>query len=178
MSAARQAKAMSSEALWEYALRCLDRKPYSAAELQRKLRLKADTTATLRAVVEKLREYGLLNDQKFAESFTTSRLEGQGHGAGRVIRDLRTRGIPGQTAESTVRQIYQEVDEQELIRRYLERKFRSKNLPQFLREEKNLASAYRRLRTAGFSSNNSIRVLKEFSQRAEELEDTEDVEES
>lgn len=169
---------MGSEALWEYALRCLDRKAYSATELQRKLRLKANTMATLREVMEKLREYGLLNDQKFAESFTTSRLEGQGHGASRVIRDLRTRGISSQTAENTVRQIYEEVDERDLIRRYLERKFRSKDLRQFLREEKNLASAYRRLRTAGFSSNNSIRVLKEFSRRADELEDTDEPEEN
>ena len=168
---------MSSEALWEYALRCLDRKAHSAAELQRKLRLKADSAATVREVMEKLREYGLLNDRKFAESFTTSRLEGQGHGASRVIRDLRTRGIPSQTAENTVRRIYEEVDEQDLIRRYLERKFRSKDLRKFLLEEKNLASAYRRLRTAGFSSNNSIRVLKEFSRRAEELEDADEVEE-
>ena len=169
---------MDAETLWEYALRCLDRKAYSAAELQRKLRLKSDTAATLRAVMEKLREYGLLNDQKFAESFTASRLEGQGHGARRVIRDLRTRGISSQTAERTVQKVYEEVDERDLIRRYLERKFRSKNLRLFLLEEKNLAAAYRRLRTAGFSSNNSIRVLKEFSQRADELEDTDEPEES
>jgi regulatory protein len=168
---------MNSEGLWDYALRCLDRKAYSTAELQRKLRLKADTAATLREVMEKLREYGLLNDRKFAESFTASRLEGQGHGATRVIRDLRTRGISSQTAESTVRQIYEQVDEQDLIRRYLERKFRSKDLPQFLQEEKNLASAYRRLRTAGFSSNNSIRVLKEFSRQADLLEDADEPEE-
>ncbi|HEX6545457.1 MAG TPA: hypothetical protein VF023_04045, partial [Bryobacteraceae bacterium] len=78
----------------------------------------------------------------------------------------------------TVRQIYEEVDEQDLIRRYLERKFRSKDLREFLREEKHLASAYRRLRAAGFSSNNSIRVLKEFSQRADELEEADEAEES
>jgi regulatory protein len=178
MSAARQGKTMDSEALWEYALRCLDRRAYSAAELQRKLRLKSNNATTLREVMEKLREYGLLNDRKFAESFTASRLEGQGHGASRVIRDLRTRGISGQTAEATVRQIYEEVDEQDLIRRYLERKFRSKDLREFLREEKHLASAYRRLRAAGFSSNNSIRVLKEFSQRADELEEADEAEES
>jgi regulatory protein len=169
---------MNAEALWEYALRCLDRRAYSAAELQRKLRLKANTAATLREVIEKLQEYGLLNDRKFAESFAASRLEGPGHGATRVISDLRTRGISSQTAENTVRQVYEEVDERDLIHRYLERKFRSKDLRQFLKEEKNLAAAYRRLRTAGFSSSNSIRVLKEFSQRADELEDADQPEES
>jgi regulatory protein len=172
----RKPKKLATGALWEYALRCLDRKPYSAADLQQKLKANADTPETLAEVMSKLREYGLLNDRKFAESFATTQLEGRGHGASRVIRDLRTRRVGGKTAEEAVRQVYGEVNEADLIRQYLNRKFRSKDLKQFLREDKNLASAYRRLRTAGFSANGSIRVLKEFTQRAQELEDTEQAE--
>jgi regulatory protein len=177
MAFSRKSKTLEPEALWEYALRCLDRKAYSTADLRQKLKLRADTADSLRKVMDKLGEYGLLNDQKFAESFAISRLEGRGHGAGRVVRDLLSHRIPARTAEQTVQQIYASVDEADLIRQYLERKFRSKDLKQFLSEEKNLASAYRRLRTAGFSANGSIGALKQFTRRADELEDTEAPEE-
>ncbi len=167
----RKVKKLAADALWEHALRCLDRKPYSAADLQQKLKSRADSPETLREVMNKLREYGLLNDRKFAESFASTRLERRAYGASRVIRDLRTRRVAAKTAEQAVRQVYGEVDEADLIRQYLNRKFRSKDLGQFFSLEKNLASAYRRLRAAGFSAGNSIKVLKEFTQRAQELED-------
>lgn len=128
MPVPRKTKKLAAEALWEYALRCLDRKPYSAADLQQKLKANADSPATLQTVISKLREYGLLNDRKFAESFATTRLEGRAYGASRVIRDLRARRISAKVAEQAVRQVYGEVDEADLIRQYLKRKFRSKDL--------------------------------------------------
>jgi regulatory protein len=57
-----------------------------------------------------------------------------------------------------------------LIEAFLKRKYRGKDLGPLLKEEKNLASAFRRLRYAGFSSSESIRVLKRYASRAEELE--------
>src|SRR6266478_1747061 len=77
-------------------------------------------------------------------------------------RDLRTKGM-----ETT----FAETDELELIDAYLGRKFRGKDLPVWLSEEKNLASAFRRLRYAGFSSGNSIRVLKRYAAQADALEE-------
>jgi SOS response regulatory protein OraA/RecX len=126
-------------------------------------------------VTEKLREYGLLNDQKFAESFATARMESRRHGANRVVRDLRAHRIPASMASEVVQKVYAEVDEAELIREHLRRKFRSKDLKQFLSEPKNLAATYRKLRLAGFSANGSIGILREYARRAEELEDTEEV---
>jgi regulatory protein len=66
--------------------------------------------------------------------------------------------------------VYGEVEETELAAQFLKRKYRSKNLREFLKEEKNLASAYRRLRTGGFSTGASLKALKQYTQRAEELE--------
>jgi regulatory protein len=166
----RKIKKLAADALWEHALSCLDRKPYSSADLRQKLKLKADSPETLQTVMKKLHEYGLVDDQKFAESFATTRLERDAYGASRVIRDLASRRVARNTAEKAVRRVYGEVDEADLIRQYLKRKFRSKDLEQFLRVEKNLASTYRRLRTAGFSTANSIKVLKGFIRQAPELE--------
>jgi regulatory protein len=165
-----KSRKLGGDQLWEFALRTLDRRAYSEAELRRKLSARAETKPALDEVMKKLREYGLLDDARFAESFAASRLEGQGFGAQRVLRDLRARSVAMQAAESAIRRVYGEVEETELAARFLERKFRSKNLPEFLREEKNLAAAYRRLRTAGFTSSASVTVLKRFAQRAEELE--------
>ena len=63
-------------------------------------------------------------------------------------------------------------DEIALVESYIAKKFRGKDLPVYLAEEKNLASAFRKLRLAGFSPGNAIRALKKYSRSAEELEDT------
>ena len=73
---------------------------------------------------------------------------------------------------------FQSTDESEMIEAYLTRRYRGKDLPALLKEEKGLAAAFRRLRSAGFSTSNSIRVLKRFSAKADELEDSEPIEES
>ncbi len=57
---------------------------------------------------------------------------------------------------------------------FLKRKYRGKDLGAFLKEEKNLAAAYRRLRYAGFSSGGSIRALKRYASQADELEGMEE----
>ena len=61
----------------------------------------------------------------------------------------------------------------ELIEAYLSRKFRGKDLASWLSDDKNLMAAYRRLRYAGFSGGNSIRVLKRYTQQADQLEGSE-----
>jgi regulatory protein len=111
-----------------------------------------------------------LDDKRFAESYAAARLENQGLGKMRVLRDLRQRRIAPQLAEQVTERTYQETDETKLIEDFLKRRYRGKKLGEFLGEEKNLAGAYRRLRYAGFSAGASIRVLKRYARRAEELE--------
>jgi regulatory protein len=164
------AKRLPPEALWDWALKALNGRAYTTAELRRKLGVRAENRAAVQQVMDKLQEYGLLNDQRFAESFATSRLENKGFGAARVFRDLRSRSVSGALAESAIRQVYAEVEEDELAQQFLARKFRGKDLPVWLKEEKNLAAAYRRLRTAGFTSAASIRALKRHASRADELD--------
>src|SRR6185312_1549449 len=166
-------KRLAADQLWEFALKTLDRRAYAATELRRKLSLRAETNTALDEVMKKLQEYGLLDDARFAESFAASRLEGQGFGARRVLRDLRSRSVGTQIAEAAIQRVYSEVEETELAAKFLERKLRSKNLHEYLKVDKNLAAAYRRLRTAGFSTAASIKVLKRFAQQAEELESLE-----
>ncbi len=76
-------------------------------------------------------------------------------------------------AKQTADAAYKQADEVAMIERFLERKYRGKDLGALLQEEKHLASAYRKLRLAGFSLGNSIRVLKRYAAEADRLEEME-----
>jgi regulatory protein len=166
-------KKLSSAGLWEYALRSLDRRAFSTAELRKKLALRAEAPAVLNEVIAKLQEYGMLNDRRFAEIYASSRLEGQGLGASRVLRDLRAKRVSPAEAEQAVGTVYARTDEFALACSFLKRKLRGKNLTEYLGEEKHLVSAFRRLRMAGFSSNVSLKALKLYSRSAEEIPELE-----
>lgn len=144
----------------------------SAGDLRTRLRRRAADPSDVDAVIEQLKEPGFVNDHRFAESYAAARLENQGFGRMRVLRDLRQHRIASDLAESVVEKTFEGSDETELVRQYLERKYRGKNLAEFLSEEKNLMSAYRRLRTAGFSGGSSIRVLKQYAAAADQLEES------
>ncbi len=144
-------------------MRALGQRAHSATELRQKLSRRAESPADVNAAMAKLREYGFADDQKFSEAFAASRLQNQGFGRFRVLRDLQSKRVAPAVAEDAVEKTFAGTDEPDLIQRFLERKYRGKDLAEFFKEEKNLASAYRRLRTAGFSSSGSLSVLKRYA---------------
>ncbi len=166
---------LDEKSLWEYALRTLSRRAHSAGEIRQKLTKRARSAKDIDAVLAKLREYGMVDDRRFSEAFASARLQNDGFGRFRVLNDLRRKRIAPAIAETAVNTAFSGTDEPQLIEQFLKRKYRNIDLRQFLQEEKNLASAYRRLRTAGFGSGSAIAVLKRYSQRVEEFsEPTED----
>jgi regulatory protein len=169
----RTAVKLNQEALRNYALRALSQRGLSVSELRRKLQLRAEVTGDVDVVVGSLRSYGYVDDQRLSECIADVRAQSGTTGAQRVVRDLLKKRISPAVAREAVSQAFKNVDEPALIRDYLERKMRGKNMGEYLKEPKNLASLYRKLRVAGFSSPASIRVLKSFTSRAEELEDLE-----
>ncbi|HEY6393349.1 MAG TPA: RecX family transcriptional regulator [Bryobacteraceae bacterium] len=170
----RKQKLLDQEQLINYAVRALGGRAHSAGELREKLSRRAASNSDIDVVLAKLREFGYLNDQRFAENFASARLENQGFGKMRVLRELRQRRVAPKLAEQVTEQAFQDTNETDLIEAFLKRKYRGKQLGPFLAEEKNLAAAFRRLRYAGFSSGASIRVLKRYASRAEELESMEE----
>lgn len=170
----RKQKLLDQEQLTNYAVRALGGRAHSAGELREKLARRAASASDIDVVLGKLREFGYLNDQRFAENFASARLENQGFGKMRVLRELRQRRVAPKLAEQVTEQTFQDTNETDLIEAFLKRKYRGKQLGPFLAEEKNLAAAFRRLRYAGFSSGASIRALKRYASRAEELESMEE----
>ena len=174
MPARGQAKKLDAESLWEYALKALGQRAHSAGELRQKLARRAASPADVQNAMAKLQEYGLTDDDKFSEAFASTRLQNQGFGKFRILRDLRSKRVAPAIANTAIAKTFAGTDEHELVQRFLDRKFRGKNLSEFLKEPKNLASAYRRLRTAGFSSSGSLAVLRRYTSSADEWNEPED----
>lgn len=164
-----KANKLAADGLWNYALRALAQRAHSASELRRKLATRAASPDDVRTTMEKLREYGLTDDRRFAETFSSSRLQNRGFGKQRIVRELRARSISPKVAEDAVRKAFEGVDERQLIECFLQRKYRGKNVRELLRDPKQLAGAYRKLRLAGFPSAAAIDVLKQYAEAPEEL---------
>jgi regulatory protein len=173
----RPSKLLDREGLMNYAARALSSRALSLVELRERLKRRAARQEDIADVVARLKEAGFLNDRKLADSFANWRRENQGLGKVRVMRDLMARRIAPTVAKQAVETAYSGVDEVGLIESFLARKYRGKDLGHLLGEAKNLASAFRRLRGAGFSAGNSIRVLKRYAAEAERLEEIDETEE-
>src|SRR5580704_8488365 len=122
-----------------YALRLLGGRAHSMGELKEKMRQRAERPESVESVLAKLKTAGYVDDRKFAENYAASRLENQGLGKMRVLRDLRQRRVAPKLAEQVTDKTYEKTDEANLIEEFLRRKYRGKDLGAFFREEKNLA---------------------------------------
>jgi len=172
----RSPRRLAEGELWEYALKALSVRAHSAGELRTKLVRRAERAEDVGPILTRLKEYGYLDDRRFAESFSTARLENQGFGKARVLSDLRRRRVAPSVAEKAVGAAYEGTDEIALIEAFLRRKYRKAALEKIFAEPKNLAAAYRRLRAAGFAAGSSIRTLKRFAAEPELLDALEDAE--
>jgi regulatory protein len=174
----RKPKLLERDALLNYAVKTLSSRAMSIGEIKQKLKAKAANEPDVDEVLSSLKQYGYLNDRAFADTYAASRRDNQSLGSMRVLRDLRVKRVASTVAEQAVKQAFDGRDEEALIEQFLARKYRSAgDLSVYLKDEKRLASAYRRLRTAGYSSGNSIRVLKRYAAMAEQLEAMEPPEE-
>ena len=174
----RKPRTLEADALWEYALKALAGRAHSTGELREKLRRRAARAEDIDSVLSRLKQNGYLDDRRFAESFAAARLANDRFGRGRVIQDLRQRRVAPALAERTVREVYEDVDEQALIEEWIRRKYRTAPREGLFQEDKDLASAYRRLLRAGFRTGEIVRVLKKFAANPELLDSFEPPEET
>jgi regulatory protein len=162
---------LAAEELFEYAVRYLGVRACSTEELKVKLRPRAAHEADVGSAIARLKDVGYLNDQRFAESYAAARLENSGFGRMRVLRDLRTRRVPGKLAEQAVEQTFKGKGENELIEAYIERRMPALMGAGPIEDERVLARAYRGLLRAGFSPGGSLAALKRLAARPELIEE-------
>jgi len=164
---------LDTEGLWSYALRLLGGRAHSTGEMREKLRRRAARLGDVDDVLVRLKDHGYLNDQRFAESFAAARLANDQLGRTRVVQDLRERRVAPGLAERSVREVYQDVNEEALIEEWIRRKYRSAPRESLFQQDKDLAAAYRRLLRAGFRSGEIVRVLKRFAKNPDLLDSLE-----
>jgi regulatory protein len=167
---------LSHDELRDYAARLLGARALSVAELKEKLRLRAENAADVESVIGQLKDYELLSDRRFAQNFAAARATSKSVGRQRALADLLKKRVAPKVAENAVAEAYRDFDEAAAIEQWLGRKYRSGNLAELLQQPAKLASVYRRLRVAGFSSSGAIRALKRYASAAGQLEELEDAE--
>jgi regulatory protein len=164
---------LDANRLMAFAAQALSARALTISELREKLNRRAADPADVEQILARLKESGYLNDQRFAESYASWRRDDGGFGKTRVLRELMVRRVAPAVAKQASEAAFQGTDEVAMIEAFLQRKYRGKDLGALLQEQKHLASAYRKLRMSGFSTGNSIRVLKRYAEQAELLEDSE-----
>lgn len=166
----RAPRKLDESGLFEYSVKYLGLRASSSEELRSRLRRRAAQPGDVERVIERLLDIGYLNDQRFAESFASNRVENNGFGRMRVLSDLRSRRVPAKLADQAVAQAFEGRAESDLIDEFIERR-----MPQLaggqIEDEKKIAAAYRRLRRAGFASNNIFSALKRIATRPEFLDE-------
>ena len=148
------------------AVKLLTAKPRSVAELRERLLEKqwADEAAVEYAL-SKLKEYGYLDDERFAFGFASYRVKQKPVGRQRLARDLQTKKVSKETADAALELVYQETPEEELIARAIEKRVRLRGRPATRQETKSL---YDHLLRLGFSYDLIIRKVREASDAPEE----------
>jgi regulatory protein len=177
VTARKTTRKLGAEELFEFAVKCLGARAYSTGDLRLKLRLRAMRAGDVESAVTRLKEIGYLDDRRFAESFATARVENNGFGRTRVLSDLRARRVSGRLAEEAVERALDGKSEGELIDAYIARRMPSIAAEGAIDDERKLATAYRRLRRAGFTSSGILAALKRIAARPEILDSVDEEEE-
>jgi len=167
----RRPRKLAAEELFEYAVKCLGARAYSSGDMRSKLKLRAAEPVDADRTIDRLKDIGYLNDQQFAESYATARVENDGFGRMRVLNDLRAKRVTGELAEQAVEHALGDKTEAELIDSFIERRMGSIAAGGPIEDERKLAAAYRKLRRAGFSSGPILAALKRIAARPDELEE-------
>ncbi len=152
---------LDEAALYEYAVRALGRRMRTVAELKRLMRPKVEVGESgdvkLFAVTERLKQHGYLNDISYAADYTRLRQDNEKFGKRRVQQELSRKGIDSTIITTTLDSAYENIGEEDLARKHLERK-RIKPPT----NEKESARIVRQLLRAGFSTSVIFKVLKNW----------------
>jgi regulatory protein len=166
---------LNEAGLFDYAVKALGSQMRSEAELQRKLKTRVEPgetgEATIAKVVARLREYGYLNDEAFAETYARLRQQNEKLGERRVRNDLQQKGVRAEVIQEAVGARYGETNEETLAREHLERKRIKK--PE---NERETARVVRRLVAAGFKTATIYGFLRRWDVPEEELAGLENLE--
>ena len=121
------------------AVKLLSIKPRSEAELrERLLRGKNANAAVVETVIARLREYGYVNDERFAYSYASLKVKQRPIGRRRLQRDLKLKKVAGSVADEALELVYAETPEEQLLDAAIEKRIRLRGRPSNRLEAKSL----------------------------------------
>ncbi len=171
MSFSRQRKKpepLDEAALYEYAIAALARRMRTVAELKRLMRNRVEEgetgNAKILVVVHRLEEHHYLDDPAYAASFARMRQENERFGKRRVQQELSRKGVNSALISTTLETAYENVSEEALARKHLERKRITQPS-----NEKESARIVRLLVRGGFSTGTIFKILKSWNVADETL---------
>ncbi|MCA1578234.1 MAG: RecX family transcriptional regulator [Acidobacteria bacterium] len=124
---------------FERAVKLLAAKPRSVAELRERLFRSKDTTSeVVETVIERLREYGYLNDERFAFSYASYRVKQRPLGRRRLERDLKFKKVDSAVANEALEMVFTETPEEQLIDQAIAKRLRLRGKPKNRLEAKSL----------------------------------------
>ncbi|HTV55508.1 MAG TPA: regulatory protein RecX [Terriglobia bacterium] len=138
-------------------VRLLARRPYSVAELRRALRRRFGEETTVNQAIARLRQAGLLDDRKFALQYASFLVRHRAFGPDRIRRELQLKRVGAPAVEAALTQVYEEIPEQQILDRVLDKKLRSIRLPLTVPKFYSLCQSLRRL---GFRSDVIMKAMR------------------
>lgn len=121
------------------AVKLLAAKPRSVGELRERLLRGKDTNEeVVETVIARLREYGYLNDERFAFSYGSLKVRQKPVGRRRLEHDLRFKKIDSAVAGEALDLVFAETPEEQLIDQAIAKRLRLRGKPQNRAQVKSL----------------------------------------
>ena len=113
-------------------------KARSVAELRERLLERCSDKAVVEIVIARLREYGYLDDERYAVSYASSKVRQSPLGRRRLEQSLAMKKVERSVADEALNQVFAETPEDELIDRAIEKRVRLRGRPKTRAEAKSL----------------------------------------
>ena len=136
----------------------LSARELSEAQLRTRLKRKELEAGEIDEAITRLKADRTLNDRRVALAIARMESAIRHRGRSRVLQKIRQAGIDDDTAQDAVREVFEEVDEGELLARAFDRRLRGKSVRDL--DDKGRARIIRGLVAQGFRFEAILKRLK------------------
>jgi regulatory protein len=123
---------------FQRAAKLLAAKSRSIAELRERLAERCPNKDVVETVIARLREYGYLDDERYALTYASSKVRQQPVGRRRLEQSLARKKVERSVADDALDQVFTETSEADLIDRAIEKRVRLRGRPGTRAEAKSL----------------------------------------
>lgn len=133
----------------------LARRELSTTQVRSRLQRKHYPTEAIEVAVHRLRQTGALNDKRTAIAHARQAAVVKLYGRRRALQKIQSLGINCQQARAAVNEVFDEVDEQDLLKRALARRLRGR-----ITDRAQFRRLYQYLIRQGFDGSMAVAALK------------------